>query len=79
MQQVLMTSQTSAQPVGLQWGRPCVCHAAFVRGQQYSILPALTWEGMIALDIFEGSVNKEHFIQFLNEQLVRNHSNEIQQ
>jgi len=52
-------------------GRPCVCRAAFIRGQRYSILPALTWEGMIALDIFEGSVNKERFIQFLNEQLVR--------
>ena len=40
-------------------GRACVCHAAFVRGQRYSVLPALTCEGMIALDIFEGSVNKE--------------------
>jgi hypothetical protein len=51
-------------------GRACVCRAAFIRGQRYSILPALTCEGIIALDIFEGSVNKERFIQFLNEQLV---------
>jgi len=51
-------------------GRACVCRAAFIRGQQYSILPALTCDGIIALDIFEGSVNKERFIQFLNEQLV---------
>ena len=52
-------------------GRACVCHAAFVRGQRYSVLPALTCEGMIALDIFEGSVNKERFLTFLNEQVVR--------
>ena len=52
-------------------GRACVCHAAFVHGQQYSILPALTCEGMIALDIFGGSVNKECFLTFLNEQVVR--------
>ena len=48
-------------------GRACVCHATFVCGQQYSILPALTCEGMIALDIFEGLVNKECFLTFLNE------------
>lgn len=51
-------------------GRLCVSRVTFVRGQRYSVLPALTWEGMIALDIFEGSVNKERFIQFLKEQLV---------
>ena len=51
-------------------GRACVCRAAFIRGQRYSVLPALTCDGIIALDIFEGSVNKERFIQFLNEQLV---------
>ena len=52
-------------------GRACVCHAAFVHGQRYSVLPALTCEGMIALNIFEGSVNKECFLTFLNEQVVR--------
>ena len=51
-------------------GRACVCRAAFIHGQQYSVLPALTCDGIITLDIFEGSVNKERFIQFLNEQLV---------
>ena len=40
-------------------GRACVCRAAFICGQRHSVLPALTCEGMIALDIFEGSVNKE--------------------
>ncbi|KAJ6548286.1 hypothetical protein B0H10DRAFT_1651243, partial [Mycena sp. CBHHK59/15] len=34
----------------------------------YSILPALTTEGIVALDIFEGSVTKEHFLGFLREQ-----------
>lgn len=42
----------------------------FLRGQQFSILPALTYDGVIALDIFEGSVNKERFIQFVEQQLV---------
>ncbi|KJA12884.1 hypothetical protein HYPSUDRAFT_152196, partial [Hypholoma sublateritium FD-334 SS-4] len=38
--------------------------------QRYSVLPALTSEGIIAFDIFEGSVNKERFIQFINEQVA---------
>ncbi|TFK78757.1 hypothetical protein K466DRAFT_468528, partial [Polyporus arcularius HHB13444] len=37
---------------------------------RYSILPALTMDGIIALDIFEGSVNKERFLQFLNNELA---------
>lgn len=52
-------------------GRAAVCRETFIRGQHYSILPALTADGIIALDIFEGSVNKEKFIQFINEQVVR--------
>ena len=52
-------------------GRVCICCAAFVHGQWYSVLPALTCKGMIALNIFEGSVNKERFLTFLNEQVVR--------
>ena len=32
-------------------GRVCICHAAFVCGQWYSVLPALTCKGMIALGI----------------------------
>jgi len=38
--------------------------------QCYSILPALTSEGIIALDIFEGAVNKEKLIQFINDQVI---------
>jgi transposase len=51
-------------------GRACVRRATFIRGQRYSVLPALSSDGIIALDIFEGSVNKERFIQFLNNELV---------
>jgi hypothetical protein len=52
-------------------GLACVCRATYIRGQRYSVLPALTLEGLIALDIFEGSVTKEHFIQYLEHELVR--------
>ncbi|KIY68550.1 hypothetical protein CYLTODRAFT_314761, partial [Cylindrobasidium torrendii FP15055 ss-10] len=34
---------------------------------RFSILPALTTEGIIALDIFTGSVTKEIFIHFLGD------------
>jgi len=51
-------------------GTPCVRRATFLRGTRYSILPALTTEGIIALDIFEGSVTKEYFLGFIKEQVV---------
>lgn len=54
-----------------EMGRACVRRDTFIGGQRYSILPALTVEGIIALDIFEGSVTKEKFLQFLEENLVR--------
>ncbi|KAH7903725.1 hypothetical protein BJ138DRAFT_983433, partial [Hygrophoropsis aurantiaca] len=37
---------------------------------QFSILPALTSEGIIGLDIFEGAVTKQRFIRFLVEQVA---------
>ncbi|KAF8835084.1 hypothetical protein BDN67DRAFT_913651 [Paxillus ammoniavirescens] len=40
----------------------------FLRGQRYSVLPALSVDGIIALDIFEGSVNKDHFLPFIRNQ-----------
>lgn len=52
-------------------GQACVRRDTFLRGQRYSMLPALTVDGIIALDIFEGSVTKERFLQFLEEQIVR--------
>jgi len=67
-----MDDHTNQRTMGwAEMGRACICCAAFVHGQQFSVLPALTCEGMIALDIFEGSVNKERFLTFLNEQVVR--------
>jgi transposase len=53
-----------------QLGRACVRRATFIRGQKYSVLPALTSDGIIALDIFEGSVNKDRFLRFLERDLV---------
>ena len=50
--------------------RACICRTAFIHSQQYSVLPALTCNSIIVLDIFEGSINKKRFLQFLNEQLV---------
>jgi transposase len=56
-------------------GVPCVCHATFLRGVHYSVLPALTMDGIVALDIFEGSVTQDQFLTFLHEQIVSiNHS-----
>jgi transposase len=51
-------------------GHACVRRDTFIRGQRFSILPALTTDGIIALDIFEGSVNKERFINWVSEELV---------
>ncbi|KAI0338968.1 hypothetical protein BDW22DRAFT_1337197 [Trametopsis cervina] len=51
-------------------GRACVKRELFIRGQRYSILPALTTEGIIALDIFEGSVTKDRFINFIREDIA---------
>lgn len=51
-------------------GRACVRRDTFVRGQRFSVLPALTVNGIIALDIFEGSVTKARFVNFVREQIV---------
>jgi hypothetical protein len=50
----------------------CVRRGAFIRGQQFSMLPALTVDGIIALDILEGSVNKDKFIEYNDKELVSN-------
>ena len=48
-----------------------------MRGTQYSILPMLIVDGIMAMNIFPGSVDCEHFLQFLREQVVHTilHSN----
>lgn len=52
-------------------GRACVQRATFLRGQRYSVLPALDVDGIVTMDLFEGSVNKDRFIRWLREDLVR--------
>src|SRR6266542_1688667 len=42
----------------------------FVRGKRYTILPALSLEGFIAVDVMEGSCDKERFQTFILTQLV---------
>ena len=49
---------------------PAVERSTFHQGICHSILPALTSQGMIALEIFEGSITKGHFIWFLHESIV---------
>jgi hypothetical protein len=51
-------------------GTPCVRRATFICGTRYSILPALTVDGIMAMDIFPGSVDRERFLLFLCEQVV---------
>ena len=53
-----------------QMGSRCVRRMSFHRGVRYSILPALTVDGIIALEIVEGSITKERFLNFLREQVV---------
>jgi len=54
-------------------GQACVYHETLICGQRFSVLPALASVGIIALDIVEGAVNKERFVQFINEQVVHAH------
>ena len=42
----------------------------FIRGKRYTILPALTLEGFVAVDIFEGSCDKKRFVNFVLNQVV---------
>ena len=42
----------------------------FVRGTRYTILPALSLEGFIAVDIMKGSCDKERFQTFILTQVV---------
>ncbi len=51
-------------------GRPCIVRAAFLRGQKLSILPALSASGILALDLVEGAVNGDIFVNFVQHDLV---------
>lgn len=52
-------------------GQHCQARQPFVRGVPYTILPAITLDGVIAYDIIEGPVDGERFLQFLKDQIVR--------
>lgn len=45
----------------------------FVRGKRYTILPALSLQGFIAIDIMEGSCTKERFKNFVISDVVKLH------
>ena len=47
----------------------------FIRGKRYIILPALTLDGFVAIDIFEGSCDKKKFVDFILDQVVSNNTN----
>jgi hypothetical protein len=42
----------------------------FVRGKRYTLLPALTEQGIVAVDVMEGSCTKERFKEFVVSQVV---------
>ena len=44
----------------------------FVRGKRYIILPALTLEGFVAVDIFEGACDRKRFVDFILDKVVNN-------
>nr|GAT48928.1 transposase domain-containing protein [Mycena chlorophos] len=63
--------RTNHRTVGwAELGRVCVRRATWIRGQRFSMLPALTSDGIAALDIFEGSVTKDRFLGFLEQQIA---------
>lgn len=43
----------------------------FVRGKRYSILPAITPDGIVAREIIDGPVTSERFCRFLRTHIVR--------
>ncbi len=44
----------------------------FIWGKWYTILPTLTLEGFVAVDVFEGSCNRKRFVDFVLNQVVNN-------
>ena len=44
----------------------------FIRGKRYTLLPALSLDGIIAVNIIEGNCTKEKFKEFVISQVVCN-------
>jgi transposase len=53
------------------YGEAPVRSDPFTRDGRLTMIPALTFEGIIAMDIFDGGVGKEQFLRFLTQQVVR--------
>jgi hypothetical protein len=51
-----------------------VC-CVFVRGQRYTLEMAISDSGLVAYDVFEGAMDSEDFLTYLEETLVRTLSN----
>lgn len=49
---------------------PAIQKVVFLRGTRYTILPALSLDGILAVDIMIGSCNKERFCTFILSQIV---------
>ena len=63
--------RTSCRPSGRSFrGQCCRGQQYFVRGVRYSILSAITLDGIIAYNIIEGPVDGAHFLRFLQEHVV---------
>jgi hypothetical protein len=55
----------------LQVGVAPVCCNLFACGVWLTMIQALTVNGIIAMDVFDGGVGKEQFLMFVQQQLVR--------
>jgi hypothetical protein len=51
-------------------GLSCIRRAIFCRGTRFSVLPALTVDGVVTMDIYKGTVNTEIFLTFIREKKV---------
>ncbi|KZV78465.1 hypothetical protein EXIGLDRAFT_592507, partial [Exidia glandulosa HHB12029] len=47
----------------------CVQRELLARGTTFSMLPALSLDGIIALDVFEGAVNRERLLSWIFHEL----------
>lgn len=45
-------------------------NVVFIRGKRYTILPALSLDGFLAVEILEGSCDKDQFCEFILSQVV---------
>lgn len=51
---------------------PAQKKVVYIRGKRYTILPALTLEGFVGIDVFEGSCDKKKFADFVLDKVVSN-------